>query len=59
MSADEAVKALQKQLSELQQQQLGANAGELIYVGQYLLTRLEQLGVTVRFIIFHSTAQSS
>ena len=53
MSADEAVKALQKQLSELQQQQLGANAGELIYVGQYLLTRLEQLGVTVRLIIFH------
>ena len=59
MSADEAVKALQKQLSELQQQQLGANAGELIYAGQYLLTRLEQLGVTVRLIIFHSTAQSS
>ena len=59
MSADEAVKALQKQLSELQQQQLGANAGEQIYVGQYLLARLEQLGVTVRLVIIHSAAQSS
>ena len=46
MSAEEVTR-LRQEVSALQQQAKGANAGEPIYLGQYLLERLAQLGVTV------------
>ena len=46
MSAEE-VSRLKQEVSALQQQAKGANAGEPIYLGSYLLERLAQLGVTV------------
>lgn len=59
MSAEDKIQSLQEQLSKLQQQQLGANAGEEIYIGQYLLTRLEQLGVSVRLSMLLSIPHCS
>ena len=41
------ISRLKETVSNLQQVVAGVNAGEPIYVGQYLLARLEQLGVTV------------
>lgn len=46
MTAEE-IQRLKKEVVNLEEQVKGANAGEPIYVGQYLLTRLEQLDVTV------------
>ena len=51
MSAEEVTR-LRQEVSALQQQAKGANAGEPIYLGQYLLERLAQLGVTVSYSIF-------
>jgi pyruvate decarboxylase len=45
--ATEEVSRLKQEVNALQQEAVGANAGEPIYLGQYLLQRLEQLGVTV------------
>ena len=50
MSAEEVTR-LRQEVSALQQQAKGANAGEPIYLGQYLLERLAQLGVTVSYSI--------
>ena len=36
-----------KEVLVLQERIKGAGVGELIYIGEYLLARLEQLGVTV------------
>ena len=46
MSSEE-IHRLKQEVNTLQQQAVGANAGEPIYIGEYLLRRLEQLGVTV------------
>lgn len=47
MSTEE-ISRLKQEVSSLQQAAEGNNAGEPIYVGDYLLARLEQLNVTVR-----------
>ncbi|EJC98857.1 pyruvate decarboxylase [Fomitiporia mediterranea MF3/22] len=48
MSTEEVTR-LKQEVSSLQQAVQGSNAGEPIYVGDYLLARLEQLGVTQMF----------
>ena len=46
--SQQEISRLKLEVSSLQQQAHGRNFGQPIYVGNYLLARLEQLGVTVR-----------
>ena len=57
MTADQ-IQQLKQEVVSLQKQVDGANAGPPVYVGQYLLTRLEQLGVSVRIIYWILCRQS-
>ncbi|THH04949.1 hypothetical protein EW145_g5147 [Phellinidium pouzarii] len=47
--SSEQVSQLKQEILTLQKQAVGANAGEPMYAGNYLLERLEQLGVTQMF----------
>lgn len=50
----EQIQQLKQEVVSLQKQVDGANAGPPVYIGQYLLTRLEQLGVSVRTVYWTS-----